>query len=207
MRAGVITIPRRLAALQRLLDVVEPEVEAVEIFIDKEHRGHTWNYGRMFQAMLDKALIDEPILLMTDDAITIPGWRDRWLRIHQDADSDLYTLFGRQRHLFKDENLRRGYITKVQARGWYDQGAIFINQQRLPEMVQRWFESGGREYMNAKRAKSSNHFDLVVQEYFVYHNIPWTITTPSLFDHHEVASTLGHSSIGGSPAYIGHENI
>ena len=206
MKAGVITIPERMEPLRRLLDVIEPEVGEVAVFCDTEHRGAWWNSWRMFSSMLPNAGIDEPVLLMEDDAITVPGFRAMWERIHSEAQDGLYTLFGRQRHLFKAENMARGYVTKVQARGWYDQAAIFINQQSLPEDVRGWFESGGLEYMNDKRAKSANHFDLVLQEYLVYHGIPWTITTPTLFDHQSVASSLGHK-IGGSPAYIGNANI
>jgi len=207
MIAGVITVPGRAKALQRLLDIVAPEVRSVEVFMDEERRGYTWNYGRMFRTMLPKTPVDEPVLLMTDDAITIPGWYDRWLKIHGEAQTDLYTLFGRQHHLFKQENLDRGYITKVQARGWYDQGSIFINQQTLPSRLDGWFFSGGREWMNERRKMSANHFDLRIQAYFVSHEIPWTITTPTLFDHQDVPSTLGHPTIKGSPAYVGHSRF
>ena len=206
MIAGVITIPERVEPLGRLLDVVKPEVASVSVFCDDAHRGQRWNYQRMFFAMLSNATGGEPVLLMTDDAITVPGFRTMWERIHSKAKDSLYTLFGRQRHLFNAANLARGYVTKVQARGWYDPAAIFINQQSLPEEVSGWLESGGREYMNDKRAKSANHFDLILQEYLVFHKIPWTITTPTLFDHQCVASSLGHV-IGRSPAYIGNANI
>ena len=158
----------------------------------------------MFRAMLTEANEDEPVLLMTDDAITIPGWHARWLKIHEEAVDNLYTLFGRQHHLFKEENLCRGYITKVQARGWYDQASIFINQQTLPRQVDDWFNAGGLEWMNAERKMSANHFDLRIQAYFVSHRIPWTISTPTLFDHQDIPSTLGHPTIKGSPAYVGH---
>ena len=206
MKAGVITIPERSQPLRRLLDVVRPEIPDILIFSDSEHRGHWWNYWRMFSTMLSQSSANEPVLLMSDDAITITGFLGKWELIHAKAQSELYTLFGRQRHLFKQENLIRGYVTTVQARGWYDPAAIFINQQDLPGKIREWFYSGGREYMNTKRAKSADHFDLVLQEYLVFHEIPWTITTPTLFDHQDVASSLGHK-VGGSPVYIGHENI
>ena len=61
--------------------------------------------------------------------------------------------------------------------------------------------------MNAKKKNSASHYDLIVQEYFVFHNLSWTIATPTLFDHQDVPSTLGHPSIKGSPAYIGHPNL
>jgi len=208
MIAGVITVPSRREALKRLLNVVEREIGDVTIFVDEKHQGHKWNYSRMFRIMLPKAPVNEPVLLLTDDAITIPGWYERWLQIHEEAQSELYTLFGRQHHLFKQENLDRGYVTKVQGRGWYDQASIFINQQTLPQRVDDWFTlEGGLEWMNAERKMSSQHFDLRIQAFLVSHRIPWTITTPSLFDHQDIPSISGNPTIKGSPAFIGHPRL
>jgi len=204
MIAGVITIPERKLALNRLLDVVSPEVDEVKIFCDENHQGHWWNYWRMFASMLPQAAIGEPILLMADDAITVPGFRNQWEYIHEEAQDSMYVLFSRQRHLFKADNMGRGYVTKVQSRGLYDLASIFVDQQSLPNDVREWFRSIGRYLIPPKR---QNHLDVVIQEYFVYHGIPWTITIPTLFDHQTVKSSLGHATIGGSPVYVGHENI
>ena len=53
--------------------------------------------------------------------------------------------------------------------------------------------------MNKHRQK---HHDVVIQDYFVDNNIPWTITIPTLFEHTGVVSSLGHD-VGQSILYKG----
>jgi len=210
MKAAVITIPTRQEALNTLLNVIEPEIPDITIYCDDQFQGHWWNYSRMFKEMLENADQDEPVLLMTDDAITVSGFRKKWESIHWLAQSEIYSLFNRQRHLFKEINIQRSYVTKVQPRGFYDVAAVFINQQALPAQVNKWFENESYENLTPRLRKireQKSHYDVVVQDYFVYHNISWTITTPTLFDHQPVKSSLGHDHIGGSPRYIGNESL
>ena len=87
----------------------------------------------------------------------------------------------------------------MQKRGWYDQASVFINQQDLPSKVENWFQTRGRHIMNKHRQK---HHDVVIQDYFVDNNIPWTITVPTLFEHTGVVSSLGHN-VGQSILYTG----
>ena len=82
MKAGVITIPERGEPLRCLLNVLEPEIGAVSIFCDDGRKGQFWNYWRMFSSMLSNAGEDEPVLLMTDDAMTVPGFWEMWNGIH-----------------------------------------------------------------------------------------------------------------------------
>mgnify|MGYP006405804161 FL=1 len=155
--------------------------------------------------MLTNAEKGEPVLLMTDDAITISGFRKLWEDIHYVEQSSLYTLFSRQRNLFTEENVARGYVTKVQPRGFYDIAAIYIDQQDLPRKVLSWLFDSDIDSLPPRVRKlrsQGRHIDVVIQDYFVYHDIPWTITTPTLFDHQATKSTLGHN-VGGSPRYIG----
>ena len=89
--------------------------------------------------MLLLAKKDEPVLIMTDDVTTVPDWRERWEKIHEAAGSEIYCLFTRKRHLFKEENLKRGFVTGVHLRGFYDQATIYINRPSLINDVIKWF--------------------------------------------------------------------
>ncbi len=201
MKAAICTVESRLDNyVADLLKVIEPYCE-VKLYIDYERKGHTWNYKRMFREMLENAKKDEPILLMTDDVITIPKWKQYWQDIHEKAKGDIYVLFSRQRHLFKDININRGYITKCQKRGLYDQAVIYINGQHLPDYVENWYEKIGKKVMTKQRQK---HWDVVIQDAIVDMNKEYTILTPSLFEHIGDKSTLGHS-IGRAVKYIGNE--
>lgn len=200
MIAGVITVPSRKTALEELRSLIEPSVDRFEVFTDEFRQGHWFNYARCMTAMLDKAGKDEPVLILTDDATTVPDWRDNWERIHKRAQNNIYVLFNRQRHLFNAQNITRGYVTGCQLRGYYDQATIFINQQGLMTNVLNWFHSEG--YLHPRVYKRQKHLDVVVQEYLITHNMPWTMTIPTLFDHKPIKSTLGHD-VGASPLYIG----
>jgi hypothetical protein len=197
MRAGIITIPNRNHYLNSLTDCLEVNDIEYKLFIDYRKQGAFWNYMRMFKEMLEGAKKDEPILLCTDDVITTYDFRMRFEKLHAEVGSELYTFFTRQRHLLKYKDV--GYVTKVQKRGWYDQASVFINQQDLPCKVETWFETHGKYLMNENRQK---HHDVVIQDYFVDNNIPWTITVPTFFEHTGVVSSLGHD-VGQSILYIG----
>lgn len=199
MRAAVITTPQRSQYRDALLAVLQPQVESVRLFVDEERRGNTWNLSRCMREMLDGAKADEPILITCDDVITVPDFRRRWERIHAEARNTVYTFMSRQRFLFKEANLRRGWVTKAQARGFYDHAVIYLNQHGLMDRIEAWFRSTGRYVIPPARAK---HLDVIIQDYFIDQNLPWTLSTPTLFDHVGTVSNLGHN-IGGSPCYVG----
>lgn len=199
MKAAIITVPGREAYLSELISIIEPEVESIKLFIDYNRQGHWWNLSRCMREMLDSAAINEPVLIMCDDVITVKGWSRIWENIHREVNNDIYTFMSRQRYMFKPENIKRGYITKCQLRGFYDHAVIYINQHGLMDRVLDWFEKRGKQIIPEKRQR---HLDVVIQDYLIDVGHAWTLTTPTLFDHIGQISSLGHD-IGGSPCYIG----
>ena len=190
------TIPnKRDAYLYPLIDVLEESGCKVELFVDYNRKGHTWNYQQALEGMLDSAGKDEPILITMDDVITDPNWIADWKEIHQEAQTELYSLFTRRPHLRKYESQK--YYKGVVKRGFYDHASIYINQQGLNRRVQNWLQNEGKKFIPEKRR---NHYDVCVQDYFVYHNIEWTTPVPCLFEHIGDISTLGHN-IGKAICY------
>lgn len=201
MIAAVITVPERHDSLAELRALIEPSVSSFHVFNDVHHNGHWWNFERMMRETVDVVPPGTAVLVLTDDVTTVPDWRARWESIHARAKSQRYTLFGRQRHHFKPENMARGFVTGCPPRGFYDHAAIFIDQPRFMEKVMQWFYlEGGREHRRVIRRQK--WIDVVVQEYMIVHGLEWTITTPTLFDHKPIASTIGNK-VGASPYYIG----
>lgn len=202
MRGAIYAVESRVDNyVKRLVDSLGSGID-IKLFVDTPPynlEGNWWNHRRMFKEMLEGAKIDEPILLMCDDVETIPNWREYWERIHKKAKSEIYCLFNRQRHLFKGDNVDKGYVTGCHKRSFYDQAVIYINQQELPSKVDEWFESRGKHIINKCRQK---HFDVVIQEYLVDNGIEYTILTPSLFEHIGEKSSLGHK-VGKSYQYLG----
>lgn len=196
MRAGIVTIPnKRDAYLYPLIDVLEESGCKVELFVDYNRKGHTWNYQQALEGMLDNAGKDEPVLITTDDVITKPEWLDDWKKIHSETKTDLYSLFTRRPHLRKYESV--GYYKGVVKRGFYDQASIFINQQGLNKKIQDWLQVEGKIFIPEKRRR---HYDVCVQDYFVFHLMEWTTAVPCLFEHIGDISTLGHN-IGKAICY------
>lgn len=201
MIAAVISVPQRAKSLAELRALIEPSVSSFQVFMDVCHQGHWWNYERAFRQTVDVAPPGTAVLLMTDDVTTVPDWRERWEAIHATAGGKIYTLFNRQRHLFKPENLARGFVKGSFPRGFYDPATIFIDKPNLMAAAMRWFYlEGGREHPRV--TKRRKHLDVVIQEFLILHHIEWTVTTPTLFDHKSIASTVGNK-IGRSPCYIG----
>lgn len=186
--------------LYPLIDVLEESGCSVQLFVDYKRQGQVWNYQQALEGMLDDAEKDEPILIATDDVITKPQWIADWLDIRSKSKTDIYSLFTRRPHLKKFAS--QGFYKGVVKRGFYDQASIFINQQGLNKRVQDWLQKEGKEFIPEKRRK---HYDVCVQDYFVYHNIEWTTAVPCLFEHIGDISSLGHN-IGKAISYK-YENI
>jgi hypothetical protein len=197
MIAGVITTPNRQKYLNELIKLIAPKVDKFVIFNDLHRQGHTWNYKRCVREATAMAKTDEPVLIMTDDVITVPDWRDRWEELHYKVPNDIYTFFTRKPHMVKYADA--GYAKGCFPRGFYDQAVMYINQSNLIDKIEKWLPERGHLYMDSKRA---SHFDVVIQEYLIDTNQEWVVTVPTLFDHIGAESTLGHD-IGGSIAYIG----
>lgn len=203
MKVGVVTIPnKRDSYLYPLIDVLEQSNCEVKLFVDYKMKGHTWNLSRTMDEMIENAEQDEPVLITADDVITNKIWLNDWNKIHNVAKNDIYTLFTRQRHLNKNEIIQKGYVTKVQPRGFYDPAVIYINQKGLIKNISDWLQDKEKCTMSNKR---KNHFDVCIQDYFIYKQKEWTITIPSLFEHIGDVSSLGHS-VGKSINYK-YENI
>lgn len=209
MIAGIIGVPSRQEIIEDLLTLIRPSVDHVEVFMDTEYRGNFWNVSRAYKSLISRGKQGEPVLITTDDAITVPNWRERWEAIHNKAQNDIYCLFNRRSHLFTPDNVNRGYVTKCQYGGYYDVASIFIDNQTLMEGWQTWHNqqtaTGSAETESYKIKRIRKHFDVSIQEYLISLNKPWTIATPTLFDHRPGPSTIGHS-IPGSPYYVGGEN-
>lgn len=200
MIAGIIGVPSRMKLIEENIKIIGRSVDRIEVFLDEERRGNWWNSSRAVTNLTAKARPSEPVMFLTDDAVTVPDWRERWEQVHHEAKNTMYTMFTRQKHLFTPENVKRGWVTKCQARGWYDVAWIVIDRPSFMQDVMEWFEHGGRELPSVK--PRARHLDVVIQEYLIAHQLPWTITVPTLFDHRPVKSTLGHA-IGQSPWYVG----
>lgn len=196
MKAGIVTIPnKRDTYLYPLIDVLEKSGCEVKLFVDYKRQGHTFNFQQALEGMLDDAVKDEPILITMDDVITDPQWVADWKLLHEECKTDLYSLFTRRPHLRKYSD--QGYYKGIVKRGFYDHASIYINQQGLNKRVQDWLQNEGKIFIPEKRR---NHYDVCVQDYFVYHNIEWTTPVPCLFEHIGDISTLGHN-IGKAISY------
>lgn len=196
MKAGIVTIPNtRDVYLYPLIDVLEQSGCEVKLFVDYNRQGHTWNLQQALEGMLDDAGKDEPVLITMDDVITKPKWINDWREIHSETKTDLYSLFTRRPHLKKFAS--QGFYKGVVKRGFYDHASIYINQQGLNKRVQDWLQKEGKEFIPEKRR---SHYDVCVQDYFVYNNTEWTTAVPCLFEHIGDVSTLGHN-IGKAISY------
>lgn len=204
MKAGIITTPNRQSYLPDLVKLIAPKVDSLKIFNDLELQGHKFNLERMMTEMLDGAGKDEPILLMCDDVTTIPDWKERWEEIHSRAGQEIYIMMNRKRHLFTEENLKRGYVIGVFPGAFYDHAVIYINQQGFIKKMNDWWEDRGKSIINPKLAI---HYDNIIQEYLVDSRKKFAVTTPTLFNH--IGDTKGKSvlkhQIGQSFNYIGNE--
>ena len=197
MIAGVITTPNRQKYLNNLITVIAPKVDKFIIFNDQHRQGHTWNYKRCVKETTALAKTDEPVLIMTDDVITVSDWRERFEDLQQKVPNNIYTFFTRKPHMSK--YIDAGYAKGCFPRGFYDQAVVYINQQNLIDKIEKWLYERGHLMIEPKRA---NHFDVVIQEYLIDTGQEWVVTVPTLFDHVGEQSTMGHD-IGGSIAYIG----
>lgn len=199
MIAGIITTPERQEYLGPLLRVVTPVAERTLIFNDTSHRGHWWNLERCVRATGEASGSDPVMLITTDDVIAPDDWWTRFLAIHAEAQGTIYTFMARQRHLFTDENMARGWWKGVQPRGFYDHAMLFIDRPRIMDEALDWLAREGHRLMPPARQL---HLDVVLQDYLVHTRQPWVITVPTLFDHVGERSVMGHG-VGHSYRYIG----
>lgn len=201
MIAGILTTPERQQYLPDLLRHVTPHARITVIFNDTEHRGHWWNSERAIREISRAARPSEPALLCDDDLLPVADWHDRWQRIHTEAAAGAYTMFGRKKHVFTPANLRRGWTYGAPYECWYGSAMILVDRPDLIDSVLAWYGNGGRDTMPKAR---QTHLDMVFAHYFQATGEGYVITTPSLFEHVGVKSTLGHS-IGRSFCWAGDE--
>jgi hypothetical protein len=199
MKAGIITTPNRQMYLTRMVKQIAPFVDSLHIYNDLEKKGQPYNMRRCMRELLTTAKKDEQVLIMCDDAITVNGWYNYLQALIKAAPSEVYCLFNRKRHLFKEENLAKGYAKGVFKGAFYDQATVYINQQHLPDALDQFLID------NNDNPKFHKHYDDLTQGYLVDNNIEWVVSTPTLFEHiGDDTSTLGHK-IGRSFNFIGNK--
>ena len=198
MIAGVITTPNRQQYLTTLVPQISPFVDRFTIFCDTQRQGQVFNMRRCMKEMLESAKPDEPVLIMTDDVITVPDWHERFMRLRAEVPSEIYTFFTRRPHLIK--YAEQGYYKGMPPRGFYDQAVIYINQHDLITRIDQWFEWRGKTVIQPEHRQ--RHYDVVVQEYLIDNNIEWVTTIPCLFEHVGEVSSLGHN-VGKAIAFVG----
>lgn len=200
MIAGVCAVESRAENVRHMEALIGPYVRRFDVYWDYERRGHWWNYTRTLRETLAQAGRDEPALVLTDDVTTVPDWYERWLRLQAQVQRQVYVLFCRQRHIFKPENIARGYTVGTPKRGFYDQATIFVNLPHLVDDALAWFAGPGQDHPRVRNRRK--HVDVVIQEYLTEFGIEWVNATPTLFDHQPLKSEMGHA-VGGSPCYVG----
>lgn len=199
MKAGIITTPKRQKYLPKMISQIAPFVDSMHIYNDLEKQGQPYNMRRCMRQLLTTAKKDEQVLIMVDDGETVNGWYDYFQALTKAAPSDIYCLFNRKRHLFKEENIAKGYAKGVFKGAFYDVATVYINQQHLPDALDKF------EKENADNPKLIKHYDNLTEAYLVDQNIEWVVSTPTLFEHVGINnSTLGHN-IGGSYNFIGNK--
>ena len=46
---GIITVPEREEALKLITDELDKRSIGYNVFVDREHKGHKWNFDRMLE--------------------------------------------------------------------------------------------------------------------------------------------------------------
>lgn len=202
MRAGIMCVPKRVRLYSQLRKQLEADGIDVSLYVDHKREGGWNNFLRMMTEELDTAKPGELVFAFEDDVYTVPGWLDYFMAIHERAQGEIYVLYSRRPELATPENFERRYVTGVLPRAYYTTACAYIDQHGLMDRMMSWLNSGGAEtFVPRSRLR---HWDIVLQEYLIAHDIPWTVLTPCLFQHnHEVPSTLGHSWSSGSQYFIG----
>ena len=211
MLCGVVGVRSREVHIEKMRQAIEPSVDEFHVFYDETRRGYWWNISRVMSTMLGKAKQGEPVLITTDDVVTVPDWRERWEAIHAAAGTQFYTLFSSTKRHYSEENQQRGFLSGIIKGGWYDHAMIFIDQPDFETRVKRWlFGEGGLNHPHIARRRilmpdgSYDKFDYAMEGYLVAHDIPWTLATPSLFDCADLNSEMGHGQNSfRSPCYVG----
>ena len=208
MLVGVVAIPERAPHVEQLLYRLEPHARKVQLFWDSQHKGTWWNQTRAMQ-LLKQAEPGEPVMITTDDGVCPEDWFERWQAIHAKAQDSIYSLYCGSSAVFTDEAVERGYNTGLHRNGFYDVAMIFIDQPNFLDDAKRWlFMDGGLhdKWLHhrhiVKKDGSYQHLDYVMEGFLLSQNRPWTVTTPTLFDHAQLKSTMGHGFFE-SPNYIG----
>lgn len=197
---GVVTTATRQQYLPPLLEVLAPVADTLTLFVDQDRstRDNWPNMIRAIRTTLRAARKGQPALVCTDDMIAPPDWYDRWQKIHAEAGGDIYGFFSRQRYVFTEENMARGWARR--SWGLYDAAMLFIDHPDFMDRILAWFNEEGRRTVPKKKQK---HLDSVMDYYIAsVEEQEVIVTVPTLFDHVGFDSSLGHS-IGQSHAYVG----
>ena len=211
MKCGIVAVRSRTQHVEQLAAVLRPGVDDVEVFWDDSRRGAWWNYSRTIEALTGKAKPGEPVLICTDDAVTVPNWRDLWEDLHSKAKAHRYCLFHGSKDLLTPENLERGYAEGILYRAWCDQAMVLIDQDRLMFDFKKWLWMDGglhSKWLHHRKIVlpkgKLQYIDIAVEGYLIANKLSWCVPCPTIFDHAPLPSITGHK-VGEykSPAYVG----
>lgn len=208
MIVGIVAIPARQNHVLQLMQRLEPHARKIQVFWDTQRKGTWWNQTRAM-ALLKQANPGEPVMITTDDGVCVPDWHERWQAIHAEAQDSIYSLYCGSPAVFTADSIKRGYNTGLHRNGFYDVAMIFIDQPTFLDDAKRWLfmENGLHDKWIhhrhiVKKDGSYQHLDYVMEGYLLAKKRPWTVTTPTLFDHAQLKSTMSHGTFQ-SPNYIG----
>lgn len=208
MIGGIVAVPEREAHIQQLRKRLDPYCRELTVFYDYKRKGTWWNQTRAM-ALLKQAKQGEPVLITTDDGVCVDDWFERWEVIHAQAQDSIYSLYCGSKAVFTSEALAAGFHTGLHRNGFYDVAMIFIDQQSFLDDVKRWLfmENGLHDkWLHhrhiVKKDGSYQHLDYAMEGFLLAKQQPWTVTTPTLFDHAQLKSTMGHGTFE-SPHYVG----
>ena len=214
MKFGIVGVKSRLAHItklrQHLAIGMQPDDE-IRVFWDDKRLGHWWNYSRTVETLTKAAKPGEPVMICTDDAVTVPDWRDRWEALHSKAQAQRYCLFHGSKDLLTDANLQKGYAEGILYRAWCDQAMVLIDQPTLMEDCKRWLwmENGlHSKWLHHRRIIQKDgrpdYLDIATEGYLIAKKLPWVAACPTIFDHAPLPSEVGHK-VGEykSPQYVG----
>ena len=211
MKAAIVAVRSRSQHVDQLAAVLQGGVDSLDVFWDDKRQGAWWNYSRTIEVMTGKAKPGEPVLICTDDAVTVPDWRDRWEALHSTAQAQRYCLFHGSKDLITPENLERGYAEGILYRAWCDQAMVLIDQPTLMQDFKRWlwFDNGlHSKWLHHRKIVAAKgrlqYIDIATEGYLIAKKLSWVAACPTIFDHAPLASITGHR-VGEykSPSYVG----
>ena len=184
-KVGIITVPERKESLKLITDYLDSKGIDYVIFVDKEHKGHKWNFNEMLKYFCDNVYKDYNIVLCMDDVLLKENTFEKFDEVLESTDYDVIGGYSN-----KIQNEKNDLYNGTGKHCLYDVCVCYRKGVLNPNYYKYFHQYA----TNPERSiKEQNHYDVMNSHFLRDYKYKICVVRPNLVSLQNVKSTLNHN--------------